>query len=439
MRLQVPASEIDSYLNDLVKNIAEKWEKYKEDFFVRDDPEGVLKASFAICYALFVIEFLNETDERVLMYNNISSAQSKLPNLIRNSYNEKVAKLPGYNYLLGNSNGRRHMAAYVMMKKNLLSKSYNELQDGMIQAVRQKTSTIPIISNPKDIFPYTGYGPKSKFTQSFFYHSLVMFGWFMFYGWRQSSRGPVVTEFPGSCNVQGCINMYVFKGYKLLDKIVYIPHGRTMVSRTANINAMTAQRAAGTDDVQFCHHAWRLAGEAHNSESGYFGQHEVKVVRSHVDAFDVLTLTPIFRAIQRLKRTGKGDRVQYVDKLLNLVNTNIRSFVRGHLMSNLPGNTRYTSNIRNVVPVKPNASSIHFKYAKFSNDNRRYREGNMSLNNIKAKYGTNYNKFVKIRKAIGNAAVKKNSIFNKVNRNDLRKQNLSENEVNIAMRHLNTN
>jgi hypothetical protein len=420
----------------LVSSIADKWEKYKEDFFIRDDPEGVLKASFAIGYALFVIEFMNETVDRVSTYNSVAAVQANLPKLIRNRYGPR--NLPGYNYYTVNSNRRPYMSASMVLKSQLLSKSYNELEAGMIQAIQRKATELPAAPTLASVFKYTGYGPESKFMQAFFYHSMVMFGWYMFYGWRTSPRTGQSTavEFPGSCNVQGCINMYIFKRLGMLDKIVYVPHGKSNVSTNGNISVMTSQRAAGTDDVQFCHHAWRLVGEAHNSESGYYGNHHVKVMRSHVDAFDVLTLTPIFRAIQRLKRTGKGDRVKYIDKLLDLINSDIKTFVRSHLMRNLPGNARYVSTMTNVVPARPNASTIHFKFAKFINDNRKQREGNMSLNKLKEKYGANYTKFVKIKNAMNRAAINKN-FFNKVNRNDLRKRNLTENEINIAMKHIN--
>jgi hypothetical protein len=90
----------------------------------------------------------------------------------------------------------------------------------------------------------------------------------------------------------------------------------------------------------------------------------------------------------------------------------------------------------NVVPARPNASNIHYKYKKFTNDNRKYREGGMSLNKLKEKYGANYTKFVKIRNAITKATMNKN-LFNRVNRNDLRRRNLTENEINIAMKHIN--
>jgi hypothetical protein len=436
MRLTVPPSEVDERLRKLVSSIADKWEKYKEDFFIRDDPEGVLKASFAIGYALFVIEFMNETVDRVAAYNNVSKVQANLPKLIRNRYGP--INLPGYNYYTLNSNRRPYMSASMVLKSQLLSKSYNELEAGMMQAIKIKTGEIPRNQTLTSIFKYTGYGPESKFMQAFFYHSMVIFGWYMFYGWRTSPRTGQSTavEFPGSCNVQGCINMYIFKLYGLLDRIVYVPHGKTSVSTNGNISVMTSQRTAGTDDVQFCHHAWRVADQAHNSESGYYGEHAVKVVRSHVDAFDVLTLTPIFRAIQRLKRTGKGDRVKYIDRLLDLINSDIKKFVRSHLMGNLPGNARYLSKMTNVVQARPNASSIHYKYKKFINDNRKQREGNMTLNKLKEKYGANYNKFVKIRNAITKASINKN-FFNRVNRNDLRRRNLTENEINIAMKHVN--
>ena len=439
MNLQVSASNVDAWMKKLVSETAKKWEGYKEDFFIHNDAEGVLKASFVIGYALFRIEFMNETIERMRMYNNVAQVQANLPRLERERYGPD--NLPGFNYLTMNTNRRPFMSASIILKRQLLSKTYNQLEKGMVETVKEKASTIPRTSNLKEIFKYSGYAPTSKFTQSFFYHSLVMFGWYMFYGWRTTTDGRrIATEFPGSCNVQGVINMYLFKRLGLLNKIVYTPHGMIGVSRTGNINKMTAQRARGTDDIQFCHHAWKLVGEVTNTSSGYFPAHQVKVMRSHVDAFDVLTLTPIFRAIQRLKRTGKEDRVKYVDMLLDLINSDIKAFVTGHLMSNLPGNARYTSSTTNVVNNRTNASITHYKYKVFLKNYNSYLENGKpteKMNSMKQKYGTNYNKFMKIRNAINKATINKNNIFSNVTRNNLIRKGLTQNEADIAMKHLN--
>ena len=438
MNLQVSESGIDTWLKTLVTETAKKWERYKEDFFIRNDADGVLKASFVIGYALFTIEFMNETHERMRMYNSVAQVQANLPRLVSERYGP--TNLPGFNYLTINSARKQYMSASMIMKRSLMTKTYNQLEKGMVDIVHEKAKTIPHITNVKDVFKYTGYASTSKFTQAFFYHSLVMFGWYMFYGWRQTSNGrQIATEFPGSCNVQGVINMYLFKKHGLLHKIVYTPHGVTGVRRTGSINKMTAQRASGTDDVQFCHHAWKLIGEPTNSSSGYYPAHQVKVLRSHVDAFDVLTLTPIFRAIQRLKRTGKHDRVKYIEMLLDLINSNIKAFVTGHLMNNLAGN-RYTSTASNVVPNRPNNSITHYKFKLFINNHRKYIENGRprdTLNKMKEKYGSNYNKFVKIKNVLNKVTLNKNNIFSQVNRKNLTNKGLTQNEVNIAMKHLN--
>jgi hypothetical protein len=396
-------------MEKIVDDTVKRWTKYKEDFFIIGDATGVLRASFAIGYALFVIEFTGETPNRVNQYNNVNLVQAHLNNLIKKRYSPGT--LPGYNYYSVNAQRQPYMSASMVFKKQLIGKPYQELENGMVHAIEEKSAGIPVITKYEDVFKYTGYGPTSKFMGAFFYHSMVMFGWYMFYGWRTSTRKngkTTAVEFPGSCNVQACINMYLFKKFGYLDKLVYVPHGMSNVSSTGNINPLTAQRAAGVNDVQFCHHGWRLKGAAHNSESGYFPGYKVKVMSSHVDAFDVITLTPIFRAIQRLVRTGKGDRVQYIEMILNKIgiSENMKNFVTGHLMSKLSGSAIYSPKLTNVIANTPNVSTLEFRYKTFLKDYNRYmtssNRSSEALQNLRTTYGVNFNRFRQIR----NTAIK---------------------------------
>jgi hypothetical protein len=414
----------DTHFYNLMIDTVEKWEKYKDDFFLRNDPLGVLKASFAVCYFLFVLEFTNEPDTRIMSNNSqgVNGLTRRIENIIRNTTNpNQMYRYPGFDYY----NGRRY-SGMVILKKKLLGKSYEELESGMIDTIQQKSVQLNSqlrtnrATDPKNIFKYTGYASTSLFTNVFFYHSLVMFGWYMCYGFYKNRTGQnIVREFPGSCNVQGCINMYIFKKYGILDRIVYVPHGKQRVSTQGEISSMTATRAQGIDDVQFCHHGFRLVNVPHNTSSGYFGNHYVKAIRSHIDAFDVLTLTPIFRCIQRLKRTGKTDRVKYINDFIDIINTDIKDFLKEHRMSNLPGtaitqstrirpntlesanivrkNVRSNTNVRNWIIFRKFVNYIKTR----RNLKENYGSNNSSMNErLKNKYRNNFNVYERMRKQL---------------------------------------
>lgn len=403
-----------SSLEKLVSDTIYRWDEYKDDFFIRNDPEGILKASFAIGYFLFVLEYNNDRahiiNDRAGGVDGVNGFVEELDRFASNV--PESSKWPGFDYF----NGQK-FTGMVILKQALLNKSYDQLQNGMLDAIRSRTTRFNTVierdrqtpgHSSKNVFKYTGYSKDSLFTQVFFYHSLVMFGWYMCYGYYQNSQGRyVVKEFPGSCNVQGCINMYMFKKYGVLDQMVYVPHGKRRVSSEGEILAMSAQRANGVDDVQFCHHGFRLANVAHDTSSGYFANHYVKAIRSHIDAFDVLTLTPIFRCIQRLKRTGKGDRVAYIDKFLDQINTDIKNFVKEHRMSNLPGGPMFMS--QRIAPgntslqssniVRKNARSNNtvknwITFRKFINYMNNHNTGRgPDILALKRKYGEYYNLF----------------------------------------------
>lgn len=403
----VPAGNLQKYFSDLVTTTIERWEKYKDDFFIRNDPEGILKASFAVCYLLFVLEYTNEPLTRILTDHKRGS-----PGVIVPAINQipptQAAQLPGFDYLIGNT-----FTGMVILKEDLLSRTYKQLEDGMLEAIRNKTQTLQAtlarngVAELKNAFKYTGYSKKSVFTNVFFYHSLVMFGWYMCYGFHKDSQGrDVVKDFPGSCNVQGCINMYLFKKAGVLDQIVYVPHGKNQVSRSGEISTMSAQRTQGIDDVQFCHHGFRLVNVPHDIESGYFANHYVKVIRSHIDAFDVLTLTPIFRCIQRLRRTGKADRVRYINDFLDVINTDIKTFVREHRMSNLPGGPMFMSQrkpdsnrLQSANKVQKNSRSNNtvknwVTFRKFINFMNNLNNNKRNFAELRRKYGEYYNLFI---------------------------------------------
>lgn len=383
-------------MDRLIKLTVDRWSTYKDDFFIKsgeESAEGILKASFAIGYFLFNVEYMNETPDRIMAFNSVNAVKNATPLLIESS---RRTNLPGLDYATPSG-----YSGAVILKKQLLSKSYEELEHGMISQIRSRKPQLNLQMPLKNIFKQTGYASTSKYINVFFFHSLVMFGWYMCYGYYRKSNGTtVVKDFPGSCNVMGCINMYLFKMHNALDKIIYTPHGGTRVSSIGSISKMTSQRASGIDDVQFCHHAFRLVGESHNRSSGYETNHYVKTLTSHVDAFDVLTLAPIFRCRQRLRRTGKSDRIKYIDELLDLLNTDIRVFIKEHRFSNLQGSRTFVSKHNNLIQNKANNSHVmKFKFKRFLENVANRKERGLSINSLKNKYTTNFNFFNRTRRA----------------------------------------
>jgi hypothetical protein len=320
---------------------AKKWAEYRDDFFIRNDPEGILKASFLIGYLCVSIEFTNDT-QRMITFNSKNSAH--FPILAQQIDTlEGRRNLPGFNW---------SGAGAMIFKKHLMNKSYDELLNGFLKEVRERTKRLPNVPRIQNVFKYTGYDPKHAiFSNVYFLHSIAMFGWYTGYGYYKNKKGEyVVRDFPGSCNVQALINMYLFKGAGHLDKLVYTAHGRNMVKRDGTINAVHAQRELGEDDVQFCHHGFKLYNTEHDNTSGYVKNHWIKIVRNHVDTFDILTLAPIFRLRQRLIRTKKGHLVTEVDKFIDEIQSNVKTFIKEHRLSNIPsGNVLYKSKNTNVI------------------------------------------------------------------------------------------
>lgn len=381
-----------------------KWEGYKMAFF-RGDANGVLRASFLISYVLFKIEFATII-QYPWKFNSLQELKQKIP-LLRNAVSSpNASKQLGFNYKNGSNpvgfgrEGTTFYSAMMLLKNSAMnslikngkwvdinSPEYDAAENNMIAAVSALTNingngnfaTAIRRSNWKSIFKYTSYGQESKLIGSFYFHSMAMFGWWGFYGIRPSrsnvnmnpnSRGFVPTEHPGSCNVAGLLNMYLWKKMGKLDNLIYIAHGRTQVATIGQINAMTAQRAAGVDDVQFCHHGWQLAGNRPNTSAGGvtsnmpgMGRWWQSTLYSHSDAFDVLTLAPIFRSIQRLRRQKREGRVRYVTTLVSSLNTRIKDFLINHLMSTLPlnvlQNKRGEMTSRNILNPRPPAPRVN--------------------------------------------------------------------------------
>ena len=361
-----------------IDTVCQLWDMYKTDFIVFNKSDGILRASFLINYFLFKLEFAG-VDAYNYVFNNKAQVNSAMQKIQNNLENNSKKLTPGFNYRGANTNlirlrgipnnatKARKFGAVMLIKKNIITKlfkngsfvsvnsdEYREAEDEMVRLVDRKIETIPEIRTYREVFKYTGYGRDSKVMESFFFHSMVMFGWYAFFGIRNRTvpgggRAPVATEFPGSCNVQACMNMYYFMKKGILSKLVYIPHGATHVSRAGQINVMTAQRARGMDDVQFCHHGFHLAGEvigAHNQNTGTYasgqgyGNWYARTVYSHSDAFDVITLATIYRARARLHRAGKTAQFNACEKLIDGLNTKLKKFVRDHLLSNIPMNAQ---------------------------------------------------------------------------------------------------
>ena len=360
-----------------ITRAAQMWEGYKIAFFNGNDATAVLRASFLISYLLFKFEFAATGKHYPWIFESLSDLRSKIPQLRAAVSSSNANKQLGFDYKgAGNPPGFGTGSFYssmVLLKKSALSaltKNGILVDVGSPEYMRAENDMVSICENianrnanlraaanrgnVQSLFKYTFYGPQSKFINSFFYHSLAMFGWWGCYGIRASSsntnpnnlaRGFVPTERPGSCNVAGLLNMYLWKKMNKLDELVYIAHGHSQVSKASEINSMTATRAAGADDVQFCHHGWQRVGNRPVFESGIIttnnrlGRWWQKTLYSHSDAFDVLTLTPIFRCIQRLRRQNRT-RVEYPRRLVSSLNTRIKDFLEHHLFSTLPSSVQ---------------------------------------------------------------------------------------------------
>ena len=386
-------TKTESFTQEIAR-AATKWEGYKMAFF-NGDANGVLRASFLISYLLFKIEF-STIMNYPWRFDNLQQVKAAIPRLRDAVSSPNAAKQLGFNYKNGgNPAGFGRTASFysaMMLLKNgamnslikdgkwvdINTPEYEAAENNMIAMISSRTNlsgsgnfaTAMRARNWKSIFKYTSYSPGSKLIESFFFHSMAMFGWWGFYGIRKSSsntnvnpnsRGFIPTERPGSCNVAGLLNMYIWKKMGKLDDLIYIAHGRTQVATAGQINAITATRTSGVDDVQFCHHGWQLAGNRPNIYAGAAtsnmpsmgGRWWQRTLYSHSDAFDVLTLAPIFRSIQRLRRQDREGRAQFVRMLVAALNTRIKDFLQNHLMSTLPRNIQNISGemtSQNVLP-----------------------------------------------------------------------------------------
>lgn len=337
-----------------IQRATQMWEGYKMAFFNQNDATAILRANFLITYMLFKFEFAAATKYYPWSYNNTADVQRDLNSgkihsaLVAPNAKNKLGLnffVPQQGFtgimLLKNSKIARLVSngKYV----SITSPEYKAAEDAMVAECERIAQTITE-TKWKNIFQSAFMGQGSKFIDSAHYTSLGLFGWWNMFGIRGTSQGPMATERPGTCNVQGCLNMYLWKKKGVLDKIVYVAHGKKTVSRTAEINSITAERAAGSDDVEFCHHGWHMLDTDITNKSGmYVGGWWQKVLYSHSDAFDVLTLAPIFRARQRLIRQQRPGRAQYVSALVRSLNTRIKDFLENHLMSSLPSRSRTIS------------------------------------------------------------------------------------------------
>ena len=382
-------------LSSEIRKAAVLWENYKNAFINGNDATAVLRASFLVSYMLFKIEFKAIPDSAYMFYNksqleeNLRSGKLKAITEGQNAHT-----MPGLDYKGAwaqpdafFTNSSKGFAAMMLLRRDqygkLLKKGiyvdvdspeYKAAENQMVAEVERIASnsniTSALTSNYKNAFKYTYYGPESKFIGSFFFHSMAMFGWWAFYGFRytKTARKWIATEHPGSCNVAGLLNMYLFKKTGKLDNLVYIAHGQTSVSKATAINSMTATRAAGGEDVQFCHHGWQIAGEkalglAGGAITNGRMRWKQRTLYSHSDAFDVLTLSPIFRATQRLRRQKREPRVKVVNAFLAAINTRVKNFLSSHVLSNLPrgpqnveGEMKTTNFIAKRQTVPNNAS-----------------------------------------------------------------------------------
>jgi hypothetical protein len=378
-------------LSSEVRNAALLWEKYKNDFINLNDPTAVLRASFLVSYVLFKIEFKGLPYSAYMEYSSTSNVERNLENIRTIAEGPNAHIKPGLNYKGAwaqtepfFTNKSKGFASMMLWKKShrqalvknglyvkIDSQEYKNAENDMVNEIQRISSnrnlTTALNRNYRNAFKYTYYGSESKFINSFFFHCMTMLGWWGFYGFRysQTQRKWVGTEHPGSCNVAGLINMYLFKKIGKLDDLVYIAHGSTSVSRASAINSMTAQRAEGGDDVQFCHHGWQVAGEkplgmagaATSNMYNYRMRWRQRTLYSHSDAFDVLTLAPIFRCIQRLKRQKRESQVKVVKEFLHLLNTRIKDFLNNHLLSNLPRGSNNITGEMNRTSVVPKRST----------------------------------------------------------------------------------
>jgi len=378
-------------LSSEIRKAAVLWENYKNAFITGNDATAVLRASFLVSYMLFTIEFKAIPDSAYMFYNksqleeNLRSGKLKAITEGPNAYT-----MPGLDYKGAWSqpdafftNSSKGFAGMMLVRRDQYGKllkngiyvdvdspEYKAAENQMVAKVESIASNSNITSalnrNYKNAFKYTYYGGRdAKFIKSFFYHSMAMFGWWAFYGFAKRSGSWTATENPGSCNVAGLLNMYLFKKSGKLDNLVYIAHGQTSVSKATAINSMTASRAAGGEDVQFCHHGWQVAGEkalglAGGATTNSRMRWKQRTLYSHSDAFDVLTLSPIFRATQRLRRQKREPRVKVVNAFLAAINTRLKNFLSSHVLSNLPRgpqNVEGEMKTTNIIAKRPNNAS----------------------------------------------------------------------------------
>jgi hypothetical protein len=425
-------------LSSEVTKAAIIWEKYKNDFINLNDATAVLRASFLVSYMLFKIEFKALPNSAYLLYNSKNNLERNLGKLKTTAEGPNAPTMPGLDYkgawAQPNSfftNTSKGFAAMMLIRRGQYAKliknglyvdidspEYKNAENDMVAQVQgiaaNRNITGALNRNYRNAFKYTYYGSESKFINSFFFHSMAMFGWWAFYGFRYSKKDGkwIATEHPGSCNVAGLINMYLFKKHNKLDNLVYIAHGQTSVSKATAINSMTATRAAGGDDVQFCHHGWQVAGEkplqmAGAATSNYRIKWRQRTLYSHSDAFDVLTLAPIFRAIQRLKRQRREPRVKVANAFLGSLNTRIKDFLKNHLLSNLPKGAQNVEGEmkRNQFIAKRNMNLAARQASTPKNVNtQRVRGLNLSLNN-KNNFSKYRNMIINIRSKNMNTAM----------------------------------
>lgn len=377
---ELPKSEITELLKidrkresftQEIESVSRMWEGYKMAFFNENDPTAVLRANFLISYLLFKFEFSGLLNKYPFVFDNLAQVQNVLGDIIVAQASPNANKQIGFNHkedgiYKGVMMLKKSAMNKLMVNGTLVSVTSQQYKDAENEMVAKcEAINVPINeSNWKGTFAQTFMGQNSKFIDSAHYTSLGMFGWWGMFGMRYStSQGRwVATERPGTCNVVGSLNMYLWKKKGMLDRLIYVAHGKKAVSRASEINAITATRAAGSDDVQFCHHGWQLNKQKPLTESGmYIGPWWQKVLYSHSDAFDVLTLAPIFRCIQRLRRQGRPERVQYPRLLVSKLNTKIKDFLENHLMSSIPDSGPIIQMKSNTVLSK---NPMYNKYAK---------------------------------------------------------------------------
>ena len=139
--------------------------------------------------------------------------------------------------------------------------------------------------------------------------------------------------------------------------------------------------------------------------------------------------------VQELTRYSLNELYKYLNTVSSVRNTGVRS------NSNNSGNNMNINRSNNSMNINRRILKAKRQptFKSFMNNRRRHEENGRTVNslkNLKQKYGTNYNKFMKIRNAINRATNNKNNVFGNVTRNNLISKGLTRNEAEIAIKHL---